>query len=185
MRDLLPRPVHRRVRVLPQPVADAFFAARAPRDASFVLFLGQRSRATKRFWLAQSALSRFPGLTLKSLDDFAPSQIPLAMARARLGVLTSSSEGLPVACREALTTGLPAVVTDLPGTRELAEQVPEGVLLCSGELTSVVSALEQGLSVTEGTNGLTLEARLRDRIADLGWDVDSHLRRLLEIYGVS
>lgn len=51
------------------------------------------------------------------------------IARAHLMVLPSLWEGLPCAVLEACVTGTPAVVTDLPGTQEIARHFPDVTML--------------------------------------------------------
>ena len=51
------------------------------------------------------------------------------IARAHAMVLPSLWEGLPCAVLEACVTGTPAVVSDLPGTREIAPHFPDVVIM--------------------------------------------------------
>jgi glycosyltransferase involved in cell wall biosynthesis len=51
------------------------------------------------------------------------------IARAHLMVLPSLWEGLPCALLEACVTGTPAVVSDLPGTQEIARHFPDVTML--------------------------------------------------------
>jgi glycosyltransferase involved in cell wall biosynthesis len=51
------------------------------------------------------------------------------IARAHLLALPSLQEGLPCAVLEACVTGTPAVVSDLPGTREIARHFPDVTIL--------------------------------------------------------
>jgi len=53
------------------------------------------------------------------------------IARAHAMVLPSLWEGLPCAVLEACVTGTPAVVSDLPGTREIAPHFPDVVIVPS------------------------------------------------------
>ncbi|MDX6275664.1 MAG: hypothetical protein QOJ92_2874 [Frankiales bacterium] len=186
MRRRLIRPVRRKAVVLPQPVDLTRFGAdqRSVRDPGMVLFLGDSKRAVKRRALADEAWSLLPSPrpTLTGLDALAPKDIPSAMSRARVGVLTSEREGLPVACREALVSGLPVVAVELPGTRELAEQLPEGVLLTSQEPAAIADAVSRALTATEGASGAALSGRLRDAARALGWGAAGHLDAVVALY---
>jgi glycosyltransferase involved in cell wall biosynthesis len=184
MRVRLPQALRARVVVLPQAVGPGFPAPGVARDPELVLFLADANRPVKRAALAEAAVRELSDLPvrLESLDRLHPSDIPAAMARARVGVLTSFREGLPVACREALVSGLPVVAVDLPGTRELAAGIPEGVVLVEPDPHSVAAGLRRLCAATTGQDGEDLSRLLRARTRDLGWDGQHHIARLLACY---
>jgi glycosyltransferase involved in cell wall biosynthesis len=61
------------------------------------------------------------------------------LGRADLFWLTSDWEGLPNALIEALACGLPAVVTDVGGTRDLVRDGQEGALVAAGDRAGLVT----------------------------------------------
>jgi Glycosyltransferase Family 4/Glycosyl transferases group 1 len=121
-----------------------------PRDRdlirSGVIFLGDRRRVIKRFWLAESAVAHLMEPTrLDSLDMYKPSDVLGAMAAASVGLLTSEREGMPVAVKEALAVGLRVVAVDLPPLRELANDLPDVVTLTAHEASALAAALSRAL----------------------------------------
>jgi glycosyltransferase involved in cell wall biosynthesis len=82
-------------------------------DASYALLLGARDDHNKRPDLFDAAVSRAqkraPRLRALSLDQVTRSEVALLMNAADVAVLTSDTEGLPVAVREALASMTPVV----------------------------------------------------------------------------
>ncbi|HPQ28491.1 MAG TPA: glycosyltransferase [Desulfobacteraceae bacterium] len=72
------------------------------------------------------------------------SEIPVYLCRSRVFIMTSETEGLPVAMLEALSCGLPVVVPDV------------------GDIRSVV---------THGKNGLLVDFSNKDTVVQILWKV--------------
>jgi glycosyltransferase involved in cell wall biosynthesis len=81
--------------------------------------------------------------------------VPQLLGQADLFWLTSDWEGLPNALIEALACGLPAVVTDVGGVRDLVRDGQEGFLIAAGDRAALVARSQAILSDGE------LHARMR------------------------
>jgi glycosyltransferase involved in cell wall biosynthesis len=81
--------------------------------------------------------------------------------RARVGVLTSDNEGMPVSLMEAAACGVPAVATAVGGVPELVEDGVTGLLAPAGDALALAAALERLLSDGELRTRLGLAARRR------------------------
>lgn len=177
MLSTLPPPVARRCRVLGQPVAVPEQAP--PEVRAGVLFLSDRARAVKRFPLAQAAAD-LAGVTLDSLDAHPVDEVPEAMASARVGLLTSEREGLPVAVKEALAAGLRVVSVRLPSLEPLAALAPEALRLTEHDPRSLADALLAALEAPP----LDEPSRrgLHRLLAERGWTEGSHTQELTALY---
>jgi len=80
---------------------------------------------------------------------------------ASIGVLTSISEGMPVALMEAAACGVPVVATAVGGVPELVEQGSTGLLVNSGDAPALADALERLLLEPETARQMGLAARRR------------------------
>jgi glycosyltransferase involved in cell wall biosynthesis len=56
--------------------------------------------------------------------------------------LVSQSEGLPCSLIEAMSTGLPSVVTDIPANKQLVENEKEGLVVPVGDANAIAAAFE-------------------------------------------
>lgn len=81
------------------------------------------------------------------------SDIPELMALSDVGFSASRQEGLPVNVMEAMASGLPVVVSDCRGNRDLVTQNENGFVFPENEQTEVVNRLEK----------LALSADLREQ----------------------
>lgn len=68
--------------------------------------------------------------------------IPELLHRADVFVLSSDYEGLPIALLEAMMTGLPVVVTDVGGCRDVVESCNAGLVVPPGSADALARALE-------------------------------------------
>jgi len=71
------------------------------------------------------------------------SEILRLWQRAAIGVLTSSSEGMPVCLMEAAACGVPAVATAVGGVPELVQDGVTGLLSPSGDAKGLAANLEK------------------------------------------
>jgi glycosyltransferase involved in cell wall biosynthesis len=182
MRVRLPARVAARAEVLGQGVDPARFAVDAERDAGRVLFLSDRRRPVKRFWLAEAAVSRVRGqsITLDTLDLHAIDAIPAAMARAAIGLITSEREGMPVALKEALAAGLPVLAVDLPPLRRIAARFPRLLTLVPADAAALAGALERLLD--SGPPSTAERADALAAMAALGWTEPARSLELTQLY---
>lgn len=82
-------------------------------------------------------------------------------------VLPSRWEGMPLAILEAMGTGLPVVVSDIPGNRHLVEHKQQGLLFSMGDSAALADALSKlianpGLRTFFGTNARQKVAKKHD-----------------------
>jgi len=75
-----------------------------------------------------------PGL-FDSMDDI--------LAAADLYVLPSFAEGMSVGLLEAMAGGLPSVVTDIPGNRDVAQHTVTSYLVPPGDMSALADAIRQ------------------------------------------
>ena len=61
-------------------------------------------------------------------------------------VLPSRSEGMPNALLEAMAHGVPAIATDVPGTRQVIGHPPAGLLVPSGDEAALGAAISRLLA---------------------------------------
>ncbi len=71
------------------------------------------------------------------------------LREADLFVLSSEKEGLPLALLEAMAAGVPAVVTDVGGTREVVVHGQNGLLVRSGSVEELERAINHMLANPE------------------------------------
>ncbi|MDO5627577.1 MAG: glycosyltransferase [Mobilicoccus sp.] len=150
-------------------------------DRSGVLFLSSRHRSVKRFPLAEEAMNLLPKAgQLDSLDRHPVADIPRAMETARVGLLTSEREGMPVAVKEALAAGLRVVAVDLPGLRSLAEEVPHAVVLTGHDPASIAAAVNDALQAPPLTT--SERADIHGVLRRRGWTEPDRTRTLVAEY---
>jgi glycosyltransferase involved in cell wall biosynthesis len=78
---------------------------------------------------------------------FQPDVLPWMQA-ADAFVLSSHWEGLPMSLLEAGACGLPAVVTDVPGSREIIEDGRNGFLAPAGDICGLGAAMTRMMRLT-------------------------------------
>ena len=71
------------------------------------------------------------------------SDIPELLNQSDLFVMSSDYEGLPIALLEAMMTGLPVVVTDVGGCRDVVEECNAGIVVSPGSAVSIAEAMER------------------------------------------
>jgi glycosyltransferase involved in cell wall biosynthesis len=87
--------------------------------------------------------------------------VPELLRQADLFWLTSNWEGLPNVVLEAMASGLPVVVTDVGGTRELVRSGEEGFLVQAGDQAALVEHSVALLSDAERRRHFARAARAR------------------------
>ena len=119
---------------------------------------------------------------------FQPDVLPWMQA-ADAFVLSSRWEGLPMSLLEAGACGLPAVVTDVPGSREIIEHGRNGFLASAGDIPGLAAAMTRMMRLPPGERAtMGTDARRRvlaqfslDAVLDR-WEglyrelLESHLR---------
>ncbi|MCD6400708.1 MAG: glycosyltransferase [Anaerolineales bacterium] len=74
------------------------------------------------------------------------NDIPQLLHNADVFTLSSDWEGLPIALLEAMMTGLPSVVTDVGGCRDVVEDCSAGIVVPPGDAEALANALERMVS---------------------------------------
>jgi glycosyltransferase involved in cell wall biosynthesis len=82
---------------------------------------------------------------------------------ARLFVMTSASEGLPLAIIEAMLCGLPVVAPAIGDIPDLIDDGDNGFLFAPGDLDTCVAALRKAVSIPDPS---AMSARARERALD-------------------
>jgi glycosyltransferase involved in cell wall biosynthesis len=75
--------------------------------------------------------------------------VPELLRAASVFVLPSAAEGLPNVLLEALAVGLPAVVTDIPGTDEVVQHEREALMVPVDDVAALAAAIERVLTTPE------------------------------------
>lgn len=70
-----------------------------------------------------------------------PPEVPNWLQAADVFTLVSFSEGFPCALLEAMSTGLPSVVSDIPANRQLVDDGQHGLLVRPGDQAAVRDAI--------------------------------------------
>ena len=99
--------------------------------------------------------------------------------RASVGVLASTSEGMPVSLMEAAACGVPVVATAVGGVPELVVDGETGILVPSGDVNKMTAALEWLLTDRELAARMGRAARRR---AEERFSVTRQVDRLLELW---
>lgn len=94
--------------------------------------------------------------------------VPQILADSHVYALVSDSEGMSVSILESMAAGLPAVVTDVGGNRELVEDGRTGWVVPRGDAAGITAALER----------LLLDPAARSRF---GYDARERASRLFTI----
>ena len=106
-----------------------------------------------------------------------PTALPEIFAAADIFVLPSRHDGWGVVVNEALGAGLPIIVSDRVGARDLVENGCNGFVTTAGDIDSLASALlKLGRS---GDLRKSFGRSSAERAAH--WDVDEGVRRWVEL----
>jgi glycosyltransferase involved in cell wall biosynthesis len=120
-----------------------------------------------------------PGAILGERAD-----IPQLLASADLFVLSSRSEGLPVAVIEAMAAGLPVIASRVGGVAELVEDGVSGLLVPPGDPEALAAAIRHVVADPEARRALGAAGRARaEELFDLERFREAHralYRRLLQ-----
>lgn len=86
------------------------------------------------------------------------------LSNARVFVLPSSHEGLPIALLEAMSYHLPVIVSDIPANKEVG--LPSDAYFPTGDINSLQSKLQKILSIPYSTVQYNMEKYNWDKIAE-------------------
>ncbi|MBC7329575.1 glycosyltransferase family 4 protein [bacterium] len=102
------------------------------------------------------------------------SNLPIYYNAADTFVLPSLYEGIPLVSLEALSCGIPIVVSSAIGTSEFIQPGVQGFIVEEGDVESLASALQQAVRLPPETRGLCREIALqfsRERVGKLVKDI--------------
>jgi len=108
------------------------------------------------------------------LCTFTP-EIHVPLAAADFFVLSSTSEGLPMAVLEALASGLPVIATAVGGIADAVGNPPAGTLVESGDVAGLSQAIAKIATDARLRTELATRARERARAFSLEAMVDAYL----------
>ncbi len=75
------------------------------------------------------------------IPQYDPDELPRLLADARCGVFPSYIEGFPLGVLEMLAAGIPVVVWDVPGPREMLQGGGAGSLIPAGDVQATAEAV--------------------------------------------
>jgi glycosyltransferase involved in cell wall biosynthesis len=90
-----------------------------------------------------------------------PEQVRARLERAAVFCLPSLWEGQPAAAIEAMAVGVPMVITDTPGTRELIDDGQNGLLVPARDPAALADAIERIFADPGLAQSMASQARSR------------------------
>jgi glycosyltransferase involved in cell wall biosynthesis len=119
---------------------------------------------SSRSQLEQQALQLGIHANVRFTGAVHPSQVSSWLKIADVFALVSPSEGFPCAVAEALSAGLPCVVSNIPANRQLIKPEEHGLLVPVGNATAIAEAIERIL--TDGPGRVRMGQAARKCIVD-------------------
>ena len=110
------------------------------------------------------------------------NDVPELLASSHMFLMSSSSEGLPIALIEAAASGLPCVVTDVGGCREVVEECRNGVLVEPDNAEALACAIAEIIGDKERFTAFSVNALKFSRAFSIESAATSHIalyRRLV------
>jgi glycosyltransferase involved in cell wall biosynthesis len=107
-----------------------------------------------------------------------PAALPPIFAAADIFVLPSRHDGWGVVVNEALGAGLPIIVSDRVGARDLVDDGRNGLITCAGDVEELADALLQLGQSHQMRRSFAIASA--ERAAK--WDLDEGVRRWIELY---
>jgi len=140
----------------PRPQIEARQELGLPLQSPLVLFPYDPRRSVKRFDLVEQAIAilkgKFPDLQVLAIYDKPYEAVASYMNACDAMVLTSETEGAPVAVREAMACNLPIVSVDVGDVAEIIRGT-EGCYLTRRDPEDIAQKLTRVLEATKRTNG--------------------------------
>ena len=107
-----------------------------------------------------------------------PAERDRLLAASDVFVLPSLAEGLPMALLEAMSAGLPAIVTPVGGIPDAVTHGAEGLMVEPGRVDQLTAAMARMLTDEPERLAIGRRAHQRARL----FDVHTYARRLADIY---
>jgi teichuronic acid biosynthesis glycosyltransferase TuaC len=144
-----------------------------------VLFLGNKKRSGKNFPLVQAAIEELGWQDVELVCPYPVSHndVPRYLNEADVLVFPSFMEGSPNVIKEAMACNCPIVSTDVGDVSWVIGETA-GCYIASFDPKDFARKTEQAINFSQGsgrTNG-------RQRIMDLGLDMDTVAKRIMEVY---
>lgn len=113
--------------------------------------------------------------------QLAQDDLPRYHAAADLYVTGSHSDGASVSLLEALASGLPALVSDIPGNREWITEGEQGWLTPVGDVDALAAAISQAVEY----GGLPAISRRARQLAEVRADWDQNKKGIFKTYEIA
>ncbi|MGA8273504.1 MAG: glycosyltransferase [Candidatus Sulfotelmatobacter sp.] len=156
---------------------EAFLLAYRADSSLRLLLLGDGSEAEKvREFIGAHELSR----VIRTLSPQVKKEMPKWFRLADSYVSCAQSDGTSVSLLEAMATGLPPVVTDIPSNREWVEKGYNGWLAPSGSSEEFAERLLRAAHLGAEQRGLFSERN--QRLVEERADLDRNFPKLLAMY---
>lgn len=111
--------------------------------------------------------------------------VPNLYSAADIFVFASHREGLPISPIEAMASGLPVVLSDIPGCREEVEDGKSGLIFRTRDAKALAGCLTELLAEPERRRQLGAAARRRAEAFDIGKVLERQVNLYREIAGQS
>ena len=133
------------------------------RDAPILLFPYDPARKIKRFSLATAAVEilklEFPNIQLIAIHERPYEHIPLYMNACDALIMTSRSEGAPVAIREAMACNLPIASVDVGDVASVVGKT-DNCAIVDAEPETIANSISKILRTGRRSNGRDLAAEM-------------------------
>ncbi len=156
---------------------DGFVRARSANPSLRLLLLGNGSQAEslRRFVEAHDLHD-----AVSLVGPQPAEELPMWFRAADAYISCAKSDGTSISLLEAMATGLPVIVTDIPSNREWIAEPENGCLAPSGSPEGVADKMLQVANLT-ALERKTISERNRRKVAERA-DWDKNVPRLLEMY---
>jgi L-malate glycosyltransferase len=156
---------------------DAFLRARSANPSLRLLLLGSGSQDQSiRRYVQAHDLNEAVSL----LGPRPTEELPMWFRAADAYISCAKSDGTSISLLEAMATGLPVVVTDIPANREWVTEPENGWLAPAGSPEEVADRMLQVANLTP-QDRMTISERNQRVVAERA-DWDKNFPRLLEMY---
>jgi glycosyltransferase involved in cell wall biosynthesis len=154
--------------------AFALSARRRPDLRLMMLGAGSRARQIREIFLQAGVLDRvhFPG-------QVGQADLPRYFRSADLYVSASHSDGTSISLLEAMASGLPALVSDIPGNREWVSPGENGWLFPLGDANALAESLLKAAGARSRLQEMGAKAR---RLVEERADWERNFLELLRAY---
>jgi glycosyltransferase involved in cell wall biosynthesis len=160
-------------------LARAFVAAIRKRPNLRLLMLGggPQSRIIKEIFIRGGVAEyvHFPGMIRQN-------DLPEYYRAADLYISTSHSDGTSISLLEALASGCPVLVTDIPGNKEWVKPGEVGWLFSDGNVESLENAIHHAVDNRNKLRDMTIAAR---KLAEERADWRKNFPKLLRAYEIA